>query len=252
MSELRGRTALITGASSGLGARFARILASAGANVVLAARRVDRLELLCAQIEAEGGRAAAVSLDVADERSVVEAYDAAERAFGVVDTIIANAGVNMEGPVLQLEAGAFDNVIAVNVRGCFLTVREGARRLVACGSRPRGARVVIISSVTANTVSPGLAVYSASKAAVQQLGRVLAREWVNKKINVNVLCPGYIETELTADWFKSEGGQRQIQRWPRRRLMEASSLDGLLLYLSSDASEFVTGSVFTVDDGQTL
>ena len=252
MSELQGRTALITGASSGLGARFARILAAAGANVVLAARRADRLTQLCAQIGAEGGRVAAVPLDVADEGSVVHAYETAERTFGVVDTIIANAGINMEGPVLELEADAFDNVIAVNVRGCFLTVREGARRLLARDSTARAARVVIISSVTANTVSPGLAVYSASKAAVLQLGRVLAREWVTRKINVNVLCPGYIETELTSDWFQSEGGRRQIQRWPRKRLMDASSLDGLLLYLCSDASEFVTGSVFTLDDGQTL
>ncbi|MET0986040.1 MAG: SDR family NAD(P)-dependent oxidoreductase [Steroidobacteraceae bacterium] len=250
--DLKGRTALVTGASSGLGARFASVLAASGANVVLAARRVDKLQQLREEIERAGGRAFAVEMDVGDERSTRQAYDAAEKAFGTVDTIIANAGMNVEGPIIDLPVAELDALLAVNVRGVILTVREGARRLFAAPAERKHGRIVIMSSLTASTVSPGLALYSASKAAVAQLGRVLAREWVNRGVNVNVLCPGYIETDLNSDWFHTEGGQRQIQRWPRKRMMDISSLDSILLYLAADASSHVTGSVFTVDDGQSL
>lgn len=250
---LQGRTVLVTGASSGLGARFARILAANGANVVLAARRLELLDELRANIEGAGGRAIAVAMDVTDEASTVRAYDDAQKAFGTVDTIIANAGMNVEGPVMDIEPDAVDRVFSVNVRGVLLTVREGARRLLALPSaeRKRG-RIVIISSVTASAIAPGLSVYSASKAAVLQLGRTLSREWINKGINVNVVCPGYIETDLNSEWFGSDGGKKQIQRWPRRRLMDLSALDAPVLFLASDAAEFVTGSVMTIDDGQTL
>lgn len=251
---MKDRTALVTGASSGLGAHFAKLLAASGANVVLAARRVDRLEEVRLEIERSGGRVIAVPLDVVDEQSTIRAYDAAEKAFGVVDTIIANAGMNIEGPLLDLAADAVDAVFSVNVRGVFLTVREGARRLIAHaqgGRKPRG-RAVIVSSITATAVVPGLAIYSASKAGVLQLGRVMAREWANRGVNVNILCPGYIETELNEGWFGTEGGQKQIKRWPRKRLMDASSLDSMMLYLASDAAEFATGSVFSIDDAQCL
>jgi NAD(P)-dependent dehydrogenase (short-subunit alcohol dehydrogenase family) len=251
--EMKGRTALVTGASSGLGTRFAQILAASGANVVLAARRVDRLEQLRADIESRGGHAIAVAMDVTDEQSTIRAFDTAENAFGGVDSVIANAGMNIEGPTLEVDPAAVDAVFGVNVRGVFLTAREGARRLLAAGSAERKhGRIVIVSSITATAVTSGLAIYSASKAAVLQLGRVLAREWANKGINVNVICPGYIETDLNADWFQSERGRKHIQQWPRKRLMDASSLDMSLLYLASDAAEYVTGSVVTVDDGQGL
>ena len=252
-TQMQGRTALITGASSGLGTRFAKVLASSGANVVLAARRAGRLEELRADIEKSGGRAIAVEMDVTDERSVINAYDAAERAFGTVDSVIANAGMNMEGAALEVDAAAVDAIFGVNVRGVFLTIREGARRLAAAGAAERrNGRMVIVSSITATAVTSGLALYSASKAAVLHLGRVVAREWVNKGINVNVICPGYIETELTSDWFQSERGQRHIQQWPRKRLLEAAALDNSVLYLASADSEYVTGAVFTIDDGQSL
>ena len=251
--DLTGRVALITGASSGLGARFAEILAQRGAKVVLAARRRDRLDDLAQRIGAGGGEALAVEMDVADEASVIAAFDEAEQAFGTIDTIIANAGMNIEGPAIDVDVDALDRVMAVNVRGVFLTVREGAKRLIAAGSKDRGhGRITIISSITAQSVSPGLSLYSASKAAVLQMGKVLARDWANKGINVNVLCPGYIETDLNSDWFGTEYGERQIAKWTRRRLMDADALDSMVLYLSSDDSRFTTGSVFTVDDGQTL
>ncbi len=251
--DLAGRVALVTGASSGLGKRFATILAASGAAVILAARRTDRLDETCAAIAATGGRAIAVAMDVADETSTIAAYDAAEAAFGPVDTIIANAGMNSEGSVLDLPIAEFDRVMAVNLRGVFLTVREGARRLIADGSRDhqRG-RIVITASITAETTSPGLAVYSASKAGVVQFGKVLARDWVRHGINVNMICPGYVSTEINGDWFDTEGGARQIAKFPRRRLMEQNELDTMLLYLASDASAGVTGSSFTIDDGQSL
>jgi len=251
--DLRGRVALVTGASSGLGERFARILAGSGAKVVLAARRTDRLDQVKLEIEAAGGQAMAVALDVADEASTIAAYDAAEAAFGPVDTIVANAGMNSEGSVIDLSVEEFDQLVGVNLRGVFLTVREGARRLIAAGSREKeNGRVVITSSITANTIAPGLAAYSATKAAVLQMGRVMAREWVRQGINVNMICPGYIRTELNTEWFDSEAGAKQVAKFPRRRLAQESDLDAPLLYLCSDASRGVTGAAITVDDGQSL
>lgn len=251
--DLKGRTALVTGASAGLGARFARILGASGANVVVAARRVALLEELVQEIHEGGGRAIAVPMDVADEGSTKAAYDAAEAAFGTVDTVIANAGVNIEGLTFDLDASVFDTINQVNVKGLFLTLREGASRLIAAGSSERQhGRMVAISSITAQYISGGTGPYSASKAAALQLSRVLAREWANRGINLNVVLPGYIPTDLNAEWFQKEGGQRQIQKWPRRRLMDESALDAMILFLCSDASRFVTGSAFTIDDGQSL
>jgi NAD(P)-dependent dehydrogenase (short-subunit alcohol dehydrogenase family) len=251
--DMTGRTALITGASSGLGRRFARVLAAEGANVVLAARRIDRLRALAEEIKAAGGQAIALAMDVTDEASVVAGYDAAEAAFGVVDTVIANAGMNSRGLATEVSAEEFDTVMAVNVRGPFLTAREGARRMIAAGSRDNGrGRVVLIASIGGVKVLPGLSAYCTSKAAVVMMGKSLAREWANRGVNVNVVCPGYIETELNAEWFAEEGGLKQIAGFPRRRLMIEADLDPTLLYLASDASRAVTGSVFTIDDGQTL
>lgn len=251
--SLAGRTALVTGASSGLGERFAIVLAEAGARVAVAARRIDRLGSLVTTIKAAGGQAIAVEMDVADEQSTIEAYDSIEAAFGPVDTIVANAGMNGEGSAVELPIAEFDRVIAVNLRGPFLTAREGARRMMASGSRERGhGRIIITASITAHKVDPGLAAYSASKAGVVQMGKVLAKEWVRQGINVNMICPGYIKTEMTADWFETEAGARQLAKFPRRRLMDGASMDGMLLYLASDASAGVTGAEFTLDDGQSL
>jgi NAD(P)-dependent dehydrogenase (short-subunit alcohol dehydrogenase family) len=250
--DLSGRTVLVTGASSGLGAHFAKMAARSGARVVLAARRTELLDDVRGDIETAGGRALSVAMDVSDEGSTRAAYDAAEDAFGPVDGVIANAGINCEGPVFDLASEVVSRVLSVNVLGVFLTVREGARRMMDGAANGKRGRIIIISSITADAVGPGLSVYSASKAAALQLGRVLAREWINKGVNVNIVCPGYIETDLNSDWFQSDRGKRQIQSWPRKRLMEPSSLDGTVLYLLSDGSEYVTGSVFRIDDGQTL
>jgi NAD(P)-dependent dehydrogenase (short-subunit alcohol dehydrogenase family) len=251
--DLSGRVALITGASSGLGKRFARILAASGAKVALAARRVDRLTALAEEIEAAGGTAAAIAMDVTDEASVIAGFDAAEKALGAIDTVIANAGMNSRGLSTEISVEDFDQVMAINVRGVFLTAREGARRMMAAGSRDTGrGRLVLVASIGAVKVLPGLAPYCASKAAVAMLGKSMARELANRGINVNVVCPGYIETELNADWFAEEGGKKQVAGFPRRRLMAEDDLDATMLMLCGDASRALTGSVFVLDDGQTL
>lgn len=249
--RLAGRTVLVTGASSGIGARFARILAGEGAAVVIGARRVDRLTTLKDEIEFAGGRALAVSLDVADEASVIAAYDCAEDIFGPVHGIVANAGITVNGRALDLDITEFDRLFATNVRGVFLTAREGARRMLAAGVADQG-RIVLVSSITSQMQTVGTAAYSASKAAVTHLGKLLAREWARSGPNVNILSPGYIASELAADWFASEGGDKHRSTWPRRRILDEDALDAMLLYLLGDESRNVTGSDFKIDDGQSL
>ena len=252
MSErLAGRTVLITGASSGIGARFAKVTAQEGAAVILAARRVDRLEALRDEIVAAGGRALAVAMDVSDEASVIAAYDAAQTAFGPVTSVVANAGVQAEGRAMDLDIDAFDQLFAVNVRGVFLTAREGARRMRANDVAQQG-RIVLISSITAQMHTAGTVAYSASKAAVTHMGKLLAREWARSGPNVTILSPGYIRSELAGDWFETEGGKKHMATWPRRRILDEDALDSMLIYLLSDESRGVTGSDFTIDDGQSL
>lgn len=251
--DLSGRVALVTGASSGLGAGFAKALAAAGARVVLAARRIDKLAQQVAAIEAAGGEAIAVAMDVTDEASTIDAYDAAEAAFGTVDTIIANAGVATEKMAMQLDIADIDALLAANLRGVFLTAREGAKRLDKAGSRESGrGRIILIGSITAEKIYPASSMYGATKAAVRHLGRSLAREWARRGINVNIIQPGYFESEMTADMFASDVGKALVASFPRQRMRPASDLHAPLLFLASDASIGVTGSVITIDDGQSL
>lgn len=251
--DLAGRVALVTGASSGLGAGFAKALAAAGAKVVLAARRADKLAEQVAAIEAAGGQAAAVTMDVTDEASTIAAYDAAEAAFGTVDTIIANAGVATEKMAMQLDIDEVDALLAANLRGVFLTAREGAKRLDKAGSREKGhGRIILIGSITAEKIYPASSMYGATKAAVRHLGRSLAREWARRGINVNIIQPGYFESEMTGNMLASDVGKTLVASFPRQRMRPASDLHAPLLFLASDASIGVTGSVITIDDGQSL
>lgn len=251
--DLSSRVILITGASAGLGARFAQVLAAAGAKIVLGARRLDRLEALQSSIEAAGGQALAVPLDVSDEQAIIRAYDAAEARFGLVNTVVANAGMNAEGTALDVTADSFDAMMGVNVRGVFFTAREAARRLIATGVRTPGhGRIILVSSINASHVAPGIAPYAASKAAVVQMGRSLARDWLRRGISVNVLCPGAVATDMNVDWYSSEGGLAQMAQYPHKRLMQAGDFDGIIQFLASDAMAAVTGSIFTLEDGQTL
>lgn len=245
--DLSGRKALITGASSGLGSRFGRILADNGAKVALGARRKDRLESLAAEI---GANAAAVEMDVAREADIIAGFDAAERAFGTIDTVIANAGVDGAGMITDMPEDEIDRTLAINLKGAILTAREGARRMIQ-GGVTKG-RIVMVASITAFEPSPGLVAYSASKAGVVQAARSMAREWARYGICVNTISPGYIRTAINDAWFDTDLGKKQIARFPKRRLMGEEGLDGPVLYLCSDAAEFVTGADFVLDDGQTL
>jgi len=253
LQRLNGRTCLITGASSGLGAHFARICAAEGARVVLGARRRERLAALVDELAGQGRAALAVDLDVTDEASQIAAFDAAAERFGPVDTVIANAGVSSPGRSTEVSIESVRALFATNFDGAFLTAREGARRMIAAGSREseRG-RIVLIGSMGAEVHVAGEVIYSASKAAVARMGKGLATEWVRMGINVNTIQPGFIATEMAHGWFESEAGKAQIAGFPRRRLQPIESLDETVLYLCSDASANVTGSVFTIDDGQSL
>ncbi|WP_341633839.1 SDR family NAD(P)-dependent oxidoreductase [Sphingomonas agri] len=241
---------LITGASSGIGAHFARVCARAGSHVIVAARRRDRLADIVNEIRAAGQQASAVELDVADEESVSRGFERAEAEAGPIRAVIANAGISGAGLATKLSAGDFDQTMAVNVRGVFLTAREAARRMMAADSRDN--RILLISSIGGLLPLPALSAYSASKAAVVMLGQSLAREWINKGINVNVLCPGYMRTEINDHWFESDKGKAQIAGFHRQRLMPVEALDSIMLYLCGPQSAFVTGSVFKIDDGQSL
>jgi NAD(P)-dependent dehydrogenase (short-subunit alcohol dehydrogenase family) len=246
--DLTGRTALVTGASSGLGARFGRLLAGSGANVALGARRVDKLQSLADDI---GDRARAVQMDVMREADILAGFDAAEAAFGgVVDTVIANAGIDGAGMITDMPEDEIERTLAVNLKGAILTAREGAKRMIA--NRVPNGRIVMIASITAFEPSPGLVAYSASKAGVVQACRSMAREWARTGTSINTISPGYIRTDINADWFETEPGKKQIARFPRKRLMGEEGLDAVLLMLCSDAAEFITGVDFVLDDGQTL
>lgn len=245
--DLTGRTALITGASSGFGAHWARLMAGAGASVALAARRKDKLEELARSL---GVKALPVEMDVASEASIIAGFDAAEAALGTVDTVIVNAGIECNGMATDVSDDDIANVLAINLKGAMLTAREGAKRMMAAGVTK--GRIVVISSITAKEPSPALVAYAASKAGILNATKTMAREWARRGISINAILPGYIRTAINEDWFATEAGERHIARFPRKRLMEMEGMDHILLFLASDAAEYVTGAEFVLDDGQTL
>ena len=244
--DLSGKNIFITGATSGLGHHFAKIMSAAGGRVIVTGRRVERLESLCAEIEKDGGHAVPYALDVTDLEQIEKVVEAAEKECGGIDVLVNNSGMNLEGFALEVTESDYDAIMNTNVKGAFFMAQTVGKRMVA---REAGS-LINIASVGALSVLPGLPLYCMSKASVAMMTRSLAREWARAKVNVNAVCPGYIETELNSDWFNSEGGHKQIKSWPRRRLMEIESLDGLMLFLASDAGKHTTGSVMKVDDGQ--
>ena len=251
--SLAGRVALITGASSGIGEHLAKLFGAAGAKVVLGARRTDRTEKVAAAIRDAGGEAHALTLDVTDEASIIAAYDEAESAFETVDTIIANAGLSRSGRSTDLSVSDVQTLTDTNFIGAYLTAREGAKRLIASGSKDTGkGRIVLVGSITSMLHHNHDAAYSGLKAGLAHLGRNFAREWVRQGINVNTIHPGYIQTEINGDWYQTEGGQAQISGFHRRRLTDIEALDDPVLFLSSDASSQITGAELIIDDGQWL
>lgn len=247
--SLDGHVALVTGASSGLGRHFAKVLALAGARVAVAARRTDLLEAAAAEIADEGAAAVAVTLDVTDPPSVRNAFEAAEESLGPVSVLVNNAGLAIDKKLLDTEDADWDAVIDTNLRGAFLMAREAARRMR--GHKVEG-RIVNIASILGLTASPRVHAYAASKAALLHLTHTLALELARDGIRVNALAPGYVHTDLNRELLSGPVGDRLKARTPLRRFANPEELDGALLLLASDAGSYMTGSVVTVDGGLTL
>jgi NAD(P)-dependent dehydrogenase (short-subunit alcohol dehydrogenase family) len=249
--NFEGKIALITGASSGLGARFAKVLAQAGAQVVLASRRVERLKELRAEIEADGGAAHVVALDVTDYSSIKAAIAHAETEAGPIDILVNNSGVSTTQRLVDVTPEDYAFVMDTNQRGAFFVAQETAKRMIARakGDPKKQHRIINIASVAGLRVLPQIGIYCMSKAAVVHMTKSMAVEWGRYGINVNAICPGYISTEINEAHFETEQGHNLINMLPRKRLGKPEDLDGLLLLLASEESHFINGAIVSADDG---
>ena len=246
--DLTGRVALVTGASSGLGVRFAELLAENGAKVVLVARRADRLEALKQKIEAAGGQAIAVEADVLDRAAMVRAFDAAEKAFGTVTILVNNAGITHADRVAEMPEETWRRVTGTNLDSVLYWAQEAARRMLA--AKQKGA-IVNIASILGYGVSKGVSAYAVAKAGVIQLTKALALELAFKGVRVNAIAPGYVVTEINREYLAGKGAE-MTKHIPVGRFGETRDLDGALLLLCSDAGRFMAGATIVVDGGQML
>jgi len=252
--DLSGRVAFVTGASGGLGAQFARTLAKAGAAVVLASRRIEKLKELRAQIEGEGGNAHVTELDVTDHDSIKSAVAHAETEFGSIDILVNNSGVSTTQRIQEVTEADYDFIFNTNTKGAFFVAQEVGKRMLARakGSAPgtfTGGRIINVASMAGLRVLPQIGVYCMSKAAVVQMTRAMALEWGKFGINVNALCPGYIDTEINHQHWQTEQGQKLIQMLPRKRVGQPQDLDAVLVMLCANESHFINGAVISADDG---
>ena len=252
--DLSGRVAFVTGASGGLGAEFARTLARAGAGVVLASRRIEKLKDLRARIEGEGGDAHVVECDVTDVQSIKGAVAHAETEMGSIDILINNSGVSTTQRIQDVTEDDYDFIFNTNVKGAFFVAQEVGKRMLARakGALPgtfAGARIINIASMAGLTELPQSGAYCMSKAAVVQMTRAMALEWGKFGINTNAICPGYIDTEINHHHWQTEQGQKLVNMLPRKRVGSPEDLDALLVMLASDQSHFINGAVIAADDG---
>jgi NAD(P)-dependent dehydrogenase (short-subunit alcohol dehydrogenase family) len=252
--DLSGRVALVTGASSGLGAQFARTLAQAGAGVVLASRRTEKLKLLRSEIEAAGGNAHVVALDVTSLQSIQSAVAHAETEMGSIDILVNNSGVSSTQRIQDVTEADYEFIMDTNVRGAFFVAQEVGKRMLARakGAAPgsfTGGRIINIASMAGLKVLPQIGVYCMSKAAVIHMTKAFAVEWGKYGINVNAICPGYIDTEINHHHWQTDQGRKLIAMLPRKRVGQPQDLDALLMLLASDQSHFINGAVIAADDG---
>jgi NAD(P)-dependent dehydrogenase (short-subunit alcohol dehydrogenase family) len=255
--DLSGRVALVTGASSGLGAQFARTLAKAGAGVALAGRRVGRRKTLRAEIEADGGDAHVVELDVTDHASIKAAVARTETEMGTIDILVNNSGVATTQRLTEVTPEDYDFVFDTNTKGAFFVAQEVGKRMMARakGAAPgtfTGGRIVNIASMAGLRVFGQIGVYCMSKAAVVHMTRAMALEWGRFGINVNAMCPGYIDTEINHHQWQTEQGRRLIDMLPRKRIGKPEDLDVVLMMLCANEAHFVNGAVIQADDGYAL
>jgi NAD(P)-dependent dehydrogenase (short-subunit alcohol dehydrogenase family) len=255
--DLSGRVALVTGASSGLGAQFAKTLAGAGACVVLAGRRIERLKALRAEIEAEGGDAHVMALDVTDHASIKAAVAHAETEVGTIDILINNSGVSTTQKLVDVTPDDYDYVFDTNTKGAFFVAQEVGKRMLARakGAAPgtfTGGRIVNIASMAGLKPLSQIGVYAMSKAAVIHMTRAMALEWGRYGINVNAICPGYIDTEINHHHWTTDHGKKLIEMLPRKRVGQPKDLDALLMMLCANESHFINGAVIQADDGFAL
>ena len=243
---LAGRNALVTGANGGLGSHFARTLARAGANVAIAARRVESLAGVRDAIEGLGRSVEAIALDVTDPASVAAALDQASAALGPITVVVNNAGVAITKPLLEHTEADWRQVIDVNLNGAWRVAQAAARHMVA---HQQGGSIVNIASILGLRVAAQVPSYAASKAALIHLTKAMALELARHRIRVNALAPGYVETAINREFFASEAGEALMKRVPQRRIGRPEELDGALLLVASDAGSYMTGAVLAVDGG---
>lgn len=243
--RLDGQVALVTGASGGLGEHFALLLASVGARVAVAARRMKKLQPVVDRIVGAGGQARAVELDVADAGSVSRCFDGLA-SWGALDVLVNNAGLTVTKPLLQQTEADYDAVMDTNLKGCWLVATEAARRMVGAG---RGGCIVNVASILGERVSGGVAPYAISKAGIVQATKAMALELARHRIRVNALLPGYVVTDLNREFLASEAGQKLKARIPSRRFSDLEDLDGPMLLLASNAGAAMSGSIVAVDGG---
>ena len=249
MGALDGKTAFIAGASSGLGAHLAKVLAREGAVIVVAARRLERLEGLVASIKKDGGMASAVEMDVTDGDSVNAAVSEADQELGGISILLNNSGVAGTQAAIDIDESEWDRVVDTNLKGAWLVGRAVAKRMIA---RDRGGSIINTGSGLAFKVQKGTMPYGVSKAGLVQMTRMLAVEWARYGIRVNAIAPGYIETDINRKFLQSGAGQAMVKAIPQRRFGEPEDLEGVVLLLAGDASSYITGALMPVDGGHTL